>query len=67
MALQIIARGKVETTTDKWGQHWFIGGNENKTSLGVWARNYVGKTIVISLQEEEPILNHSLKELLVPA
>lgn len=65
MANQIIVRGLVMRDitdpsliiliTDGWAQHW---------GLPEWARPYIGKRMVISLEEKEQEISHNLEAVL---
>ena len=65
---EIIAKGKVirrEFIAE--AQFDLVTSDGAYYALDFWAEPYIGKTIVISLEEEEPILGANLKELLVEA
>ena len=62
--LTIIVKGEV--VEKEWNTFYLVQDDESY-SLGGWALPYTGKAIVISLEEVGPVLNHNLKELLVPA
>jgi len=71
MALQIIAKGRVARDladptlliliTDGKAEHWALPG---------WASPYIGKRIVVSVEEPEeeidPVISKRLKELIWP-
>ena len=63
--LEIIVKGKLDYAD---GSYLITEeGTALTCRLGYFLARHTGKTIVISLEEEEPILNANVKELLVEA
>lgn len=66
--LEIIVKGRVIRREFITGvQYDLVTSDGAYYTLDFWAAPYVGETMHIYIEEEEPILNNNLKELLVEA
>lgn len=61
--LQVITRGEVK----EHGAYYYLDSGKESWTLGGWAKDYVGKTLVICLEEKEPEPSPKLEMVAVPA
>lgn len=65
--LTIIAKGKLRLPPGGEGGYMLEHSDGRLRYVNWHIHPFVGKTIAISIEEEEPILNENLEALLVPA